>query len=173
MHLWMNLNRFVGITIKRPSEAQTESTPEAKRPRLQTNTESPKVVPQALSTATQPAVPVANPIQPPPSRPSQIIPPAAQPPPRLTHQHVVEGLRKLEERIKALELSLTTAQAEGKMEEEENILQELIKNKENYAKFKQFYLAQYMMARQQAHAHAQSHLTPSLPQNQGEFWTLP
>ena len=81
----------------------------------------------------------------------------------------------MEERIQVLELSLATAQSERNAQEEENILQDLTKNKENLAKFKQFYsnyLAKYMIARQQAQAqaHSQSHLTPNLPQNQGGFW---
>jgi len=96
----------------------------------------------------------------------------------------MEGLRKLEERIQALELALATARSEGKAEEAENILQDLMRNKEAHAKFKQFYsnsVAQYMMARQQAqaqaqaqaHAHTQSHLAPNPPQNQGEFLPCP
>ena len=87
----------------------------------------------------------------------------------------------MEERIQALELALATAQSERNAQEEENILQELTKNKENLAKFKQFYsnyIAKFMMARQQAQAqaqansHSQSHLTPNLPPNQGGFWLL-
>ena len=85
----------------------------------------------------------------------------------------MEGLRKMEERIQALELALATAQSEGNVQEEENIIQDLTKNKESHAKFKQFYSNyQYMIARQQAqqaHSHSQSHLTPNVPQNQGEF----
>lgn len=76
----------------------------------------------------------------------------------------------MEERIKTLELALTTAQSEGRADEESNILQDLIKNKENHAKLKQIYsnsLAQYMMARQQAQAQASNP-----PQNQGEFRPL-
>jgi hypothetical protein len=172
-----NSYSLVGIAIKRPGEMQTESTPEAKRPRLQTKTESPQAVPQALGT-TQPTAPASNPVQLPPSRSSQ-FPSTVQPPPRLTQQTVMEGLRKMEERIQVLELALATAQSERNAQEEENILQELTKNKENHAKFKQFYsnyLAKYMIARQQAlahshsHSHSQSHLTPNLPQNQGGFW---
>lgn len=151
---------------------QTESTPEAKRPRLQTKIESPKAVPQTLGA--QPTAPAPNPVQLPPSRSSQ-FPSTVQPPPRLTQQNFMEGLRKMEERIQVLELSLATAQSERNAQEEENILQDLTKNKENLAKFKQFYsnyLAKYMIARQQAQAqaHSQSHLTPNLPQNQGGFW---
>ena len=89
----------------------------------------------------------------------------------------------MEERIQVLELALATAQSERNAQEEEKILQDLTKNKENLAKFKQFYsnyIAKYMMARQQAqaqaqaqaHLHPQSHLTPNLPQNQGGFWLL-
>jgi hypothetical protein len=88
----------------------------------------------------------------------------------------MEGLRKMEERIQALELALAAAQSEGNAQEEESILQELTKNKENHAKFKQFCSNyQYMIARQQAqqaHALSQSHLTPNLPQNQGGFRSL-
>ena len=52
---------------------QTESTPEAKRLGLKTNTvESPKVVLQALGTP-QPTAPASNPIQLPPSRSSQFL----------------------------------------------------------------------------------------------------
>jgi hypothetical protein len=86
----------------------------------------------------------------------------------------------MEERIQVLELALAAAQSERNAQEEENILQDLTKNKENLAKFKQFYssyIAKYMMARQQAqaqqaqaHSHSQSHLTPNPPQNQGGFW---
>ena len=83
----------------------------------------------------------------------------------------------MEERIQVLERALTTARSERNAQEEEKILQDLTKNKENHAKFKQFYqnyLAKYMMARQQAqaHTHSQSHLTPNLPQNQGKFSLL-
>ena len=149
---------------------QTEITPEAKRPRLQTKVESPKVAPQALGT-TQPIAPASNAVQLPPSRSSQ-FPSTVQPPPRLTQQTVMEGLRKMEERIQVLELALATAQSERNAQEEENILQDLTKHKENHAKFKQFcnnYLAKYMIARQQVQAHSlsQPHLTPNLPQNQG------
>ena len=170
-----NSDSLVGIAVKRPGEMQTESTPEAKRPRLQTKIESPKVVPQVLGTA-QPTAPPSNPVQLPPSRSSQ-FPSTVQPPPRLTQQNIMEGLRKMEERIQVLELALATAQSERNTQEEENILQDLTKNKENHAKFKQFYskyLAQYMIARQQAQANSlsQSHLTPNLPQNQGGFWLL-
>ena len=169
----------VGIAIKRAGEMQTESTPEAKRPRIQTKTESPKAVPQTLGT-TQPTAPASNPVQLPSSRSSQ-FPSTVQPPPRLTQQSFMEGLRKMEERIQALELALATAQSERNAQEEENILQDLTKNKENFAKFKQFYsnyIAKYMMARQQAqaqaqaHSHSHSHLTPNLPQSQGGFWLL-
>lgn len=175
-----NSDSLVGIAIKRPGEMQTESTPEAKRPRMQTKIESPKAVPQTLGT-TQPTAPASNPVQLPP-RSSQFPSTAqstAQPPPRLTQQNFMEGLRKMEERIQVLELALATAQSERNAQEEENILQDLTKNKENLAKFKQFYsnyIAKYMMARQQAqaqaHSHSQSHLTPNLPQNQGGFWLL-
>ena len=170
-----NSDSLVGIAIKRPGEIQTESTPEAKRPRLQTKIESPKAVPQTLST-TQPTAPASNPVQLAPSRSSQ-FPSTVQPPPRLTQQNFMEGLRKLEERIQVLEVDLATAQSERNAQEEENILQELTKNKENLAKFKQFYsncIAKYMIARQQAQAqaHSQSQITPSLPQNQGGFWPL-
>ena len=54
----------------------------------------------------------------------------------------------MEERIQVLELALATAQSERDAEEEENILQDLTKNKENLAKIKQFssnYLAKYMI----------------------------
>ena len=83
----------------------------------------------------------------------------------------------MEERIQILELALATAQSERNTQEEENILQDLTKTKENHAKFKQIYskyLAQYMIARQQAQANSlsQSHLRPNLPQNQGRFWLL-
>ena len=174
-----NSDSLAGIAIKRPGELQTESTPEAKRPRLQTKIESPKAVPQTLDT-TQSSAPPSNPVQLPPSRSSQ-FPSTVQPPPRLTQQNFMEGLRKMEERIQALELALATAQSERNAQEEENILQELTKNKENLAKFKQFYsnyIAKFMMARQQAQAqaqansHSQSHLTPNLPPNQGGFWLL-
>lgn len=170
-----NSDSLVGIAIKRSGEMQTESTPDAKRPRLQTKIESPKPVPQTLST-TQPTAPASNPVQPPPSRSSQ-FPSTVQPPPRLTQQTFMEGLRKMEERIQVLELALATAQSERNAQEEESISQDLTKNKENLAKFKQFYsnyVAKYMMARQQAQAqaHSQSNLTPNLPQNQGGFWLL-
>ena len=83
----------------------------------------------------------------------------------------MDGLRKVEERIQALELALATAQSEGNAQEEENISQELTKSKENHAKFKQFYNNYHnTIARQQvqqAHAHSQSHLMPHLPQSQG------
>ena len=153
---------------------QTESTPEAKRPRLQTKIESPKAVPQSLGTL--PTAPASNSVQLPTSRSSQ-FPSTVQPPPRLTQQNFMEGLRKMEARIQVLELDLATAQSERNAQEEENILQELTKNKENLAKFKQFYnsnLAKFMNARQQAqaHSHSQSHVMPNLPQNQGGFWLL-
>ncbi|KAF8802424.1 hypothetical protein BYT27DRAFT_7260966 [Phlegmacium glaucopus] len=159
------------IAVKRPGETQTERTPDAKRPRLQTNTESPRVVPQALGTAQSAAL-VSNPIKLQPPRSPQIIPPPVAPPPRFTQQTFVESFRKVEERIQALDLALATARSEGKTEEAENILQDLIKNKETHAKFKQFYVNQYMARQQaqaqaQAQAHTQSHLTPNLPQNQG------
>jgi hypothetical protein len=154
---------FLGLTIKRPGETQTEHSPEAKRPRLQANTESPKVVSQALGAA-QPTALASNPI---PQQPPSVIPPPVQTPPRFTLQNLEEALRKLEERMQTLELALANARSEGKAEEAQTILQVLMKNKEHYAKIKQ---TQYIMLRQQAQAQAraQLHLAPNLPQNQSE-----
>ena len=153
------IDPFTPIIGIGPGEMQTERTAEAKRPPLQTNIESPRVVPQALDT-TQPTVPAST---------SQ-FPSTVQLPPLVTLQNFMKGLRKIEERIQVLELASALATAYSYAEEEETILQDLTKNKENLAKSKQIfrnYLSKYIIARQQAQAYSRSqlHLTPNLPQN--------
>ncbi|KAF8149812.1 hypothetical protein B0H34DRAFT_731258 [Crassisporium funariophilum] len=166
-----------GPPSKRPGEGQTvERTQDVKRPRLQPNAESPKGTPKNVSNlTTQSTTPVPSSSLPLSQKPVHNLPPQPiQPTQPAAHQNpnkisqMQERFRNADEQIRELEQKLGIARSEGRVEEAANLLQELVKHKDSYAKFKQAFSAytqnqQLMAAKQQAQA--QAHLA-SRAQNQ-------